>query len=254
MEEKTGAEKIATGIQTAATGVAIFSLVRLIILDIIIIGAIIFFILKGLPWYFGAIGIAFMILITVLQVIQIKRVSTARLTPKPLIPALPSTIVSKNLEAETGEKVIDYIAGIMRVGILPEGKIYGKEWLGKGEIKFPENTLILTNRRVAFIKLPIAGTGQIIAGTDISMWQWMTAKKDIENKLKEMMASQTLQEILTCSDKNFAVKLEDIKEVKLSNISQGISFISQDGKKYNYSVRDKKDFERAKVIFKRFLK
>lgn len=248
MEKEINSEKIAGGIQAAGTALAVFSLVKLIVIVIVLIGIIIFFIVKGLPWYVGLISISFVVLLVVFQAIKIKRISSVKLTPPS-----PPLRTFKTIETEPDEKIVDYITGIMRVGILPEGKIYGKGWLGVGEINFPENALILTNYRVAFIKVPVAGAGKLIADTNISMWQWILAKKDIENKLKEMMASQSLQEILNCSEKNFSLRFEEIKEIKLSKISQSIIFISKDNKKYEYSIRDKKDFEKAKVIFKRFL-
>ena len=207
-----------------------------IIFTIIFFGILIYL---GLPWY---IGITFMILISAilsLGIIITKRILSAKLsnpTPKKSVIAYPN------------EKIITYIAGIMRTGF----GIRGKSILGVGEIYNSENAMIITNKRILLITVPVPGAETTIEGIDIPMWQWLLAKKDIKNKTKEMIKSMSIADILRSNRKNFFIDYNDIKTIKFGNISRSIKIIRKDGKKFEYAIRDKRDFERAKKIFVNF--
>jgi len=239
------AEEIAKVISVGGTTLSAFAIVKWLILDIVLIALVLFFILVGLPWYFGAIIIIFPIILTILQIIKTKRIATAL---QSTTTTYPSSSLS-DMQVIPGEKIIDFIGGIMAVGFTGRGF----EWLGKGEMAFPQNALIITNKRVIFITVPVPGAGKIIEGTHIGMWQWLLAKKDIEDKLKEMLSSQPLEKIFQCHPKNFFIRFEDLKKVKMSGFQRKITFITKENKKYSYSFRDKKDFEKAKKFFHNFL-
>ena len=151
---------------------------------------------------------------------------------------------------EQEEKVIGYIAGIMRTGF----HLRGTSVLSVGKVYTPENAMIITNKRIIFITVPLPGAGKIIANVDISMWQWLLAKKDIENKLKEMIESMPIEEILQSDPKNFFIPYDEIQKIKFGRISRSIKIIKKDGKKLSYSIRDKNDFAKAKSLFKNLLK
>ncbi len=149
----------------------------------------------------------------------------------------------------TDEKVIGYIAGIMNAG----GVFTEYSVLGKGEVFHPENAMIVTDKRVLFVLVPLPGAGQVIEDTNISLWQLMLAKKDIENKLKEMLSSMTLNQIMQSSPKNHFINLEDIKQVKISWLLKNLIIITKSNKKYKYSIRDKEDREKAKKLLQNFM-
>jgi len=236
------AEKIAKAIYIGEITSNVYRLLVGVILDIIIIIIVLFFISKGLPWYWGVMIVVFSIVLNILQIIKIKRISTALTSPSPNLPAPAIQIIP-------GEKIIDFVAGVTATGFTGRG--FG--WLGKGEMAFPQNAIIITNKRIAFITVPVLGAEKIVGSTVVGIWQYLLAKKDIENKLKEMMASQPLEKILQGHPKNFSIRFEEIKKIKMNSFQLKITFITKDNKKYSYSTRDKKDFERAKEIFRNFL-
>lgn len=147
----------------------------------------------------------------------------------------------------TNEKVISYIAGIMNAGGFTDWSI-----LGKGKMFHPETTMIITNKRLLLIAVPLPGAGQVIGTTNISIWQLILARKDIEKKLKEMLSSMSLRQIMNSNEKNYAINLADIKKVKLT-IFKKLIIITRSGKKYKYYIRDKNDQKRVKEIFKEFM-
>ena len=147
------------------------------------------------------------------------------------------------------EKVIDYIAGIMRTGF----GLRGSAVLGVGEVQTSENAMIITDKRVLFITAPIPGAEKIIASTDIPMWQWLAARKDIDNKTREMISSMSVEDIANSNPKNFWVEYSEIEKIDFGRLSRSIEIIKRDSKKLKYSIRDKADFEKAKTILKKFL-
>lgn len=144
------------------------------------------------------------------------------------------------------EKIIDYIAGIMKVG---GSGIRGYEVLGAGKVITSENAMIITDKRILFITVPMPGAETIVAGFDIPAWQWLAAKKDIESKTKEMINSKSLEDILRSNSKNFYVGYNEIEKVKFGRFSRVIEIIKIDKKKLKYMIRDKNDFEKLKLIF-----
>lgn len=147
------------------------------------------------------------------------------------------------------EKIIGYTAGIMRSGGFG---MRGYEFLGRGKVDASHraNAMIITDRRILFIMVPLPGAGQMIEGADISMWQWLAARKDIENKLKEMLDNMSAQRILDSDQSNFALNFFDVREVKIRKFFGAVKFITKENKKYQYSIRDKKDLEKLKTYFK----
>jgi hypothetical protein len=148
----------------------------------------------------------------------------------------------------TDEKIIGCIAGIMNAGGFTE-----YSFLGKGKVFHPENAMIITDKRVILVLVPLPGAGEVIEDTNISLWQLLLAKKDIENKLKEMLSSMTLNQIMQSSPKNHFINLEEIKQVKISWLLKNLIITTKAGKKYKYSIRDKEDREKAKKLFQQFM-
>ena len=206
----------------------------------IIIILFIFLILVGLPWYIGVIFIAIAIGMVGLGFLKVKRIESIKLQNQ-----VKQTQPIQNYQ---GEKIINSIAGIMRTGVGSGSTSV----LGVGEVSHPENAMVITNKRILLIFVPIAGADKIIDGADINVWQWLLAKKDIENKLRNMLNSMAIVDILRSDRRNFSIDYNNIERVKFGNISKSIEIITKDGKKFKYSIRDKKDFEKAKTLFQNF--
>lgn len=93
------------------------------------------------------------------------------------------------------------------------------------------------------------GQHQVISGADVGQWQWMTAYKEIADKLQDMVSSMPLQALLEqCSAKRL-MGLPEIKRARTLPMTYAISLMRSDKKKFGYSVRTQEDFLKAKRIF-----
>jgi hypothetical protein len=238
--ESTRAGKIARMTKTGGKIWATRQLIGAIPLAVILgLFAFVFLYLAHLIWW----GMACAVLAAgflAAGIIRLKRISTVDIGP-------PSSKAEKaiNIKIDRSEKVIGHIAGIMRSGWASRSY----EFYGTGQVKTSENAMVITDRRILFITVPLPGADKIVAGTSIPSLQWLIAKKDIEDKLEEMISSMSLEDIFQTNPRNFSINLNEIKKVQIGRHSQALKFVTQDNKKYSYSIRDKEDFIRAKEIF-----
>lgn len=84
---------------------------------------------------------------------------------------------SNNIKLKPDEKIVGYITGIMRTasGL----KIRAIPFPAVGEVRSPENAIIITNKNILFIVVPLPGADKNLDGFDIPMMEWLTAEKDI---------------------------------------------------------------------------
>lgn len=146
------------------------------------------------------------------------------------------------------EVLVDCIAGIMNA----KGAT-SYSFLGKGKVFHPENAMIITNKRIILVLVPLPGAGEVVGSTNISLWQLMLAKKEIEKKLKQMLATMSLQQIIESNPKNYSIDISNIKKAKFAFLTQNLVLTTKDNQTYKYSIKDKKDREKAKNIFKQFM-
>ncbi|RLJ08231.1 MAG: hypothetical protein DRP12_00975 [Candidatus Aenigmatarchaeota archaeon] len=245
-EQISRAKTIARIAKIGAVTSSIFGLIRSIFLIIVMSIVLFFLFLSGLPGFIIIPFIAFIIFAIfffVLEIVRTKRITSVKIAEINFHPAYEQANV-----VYAGEEIIDYIAGIMRSG----RSLYGYEVLGVGKVLAPENAMIITNKRIIFIVVPLPGAEKIIGGTIIPMWQWLLAKKDIESKLKEMISTMPIENIIRSHPKNFWIDYGKIKEIKFGRFSKTIKIIRHDGEKLKYAIREKKDFEKAKAILQKF--
>lgn len=126
--------------------------------------------------------------------------------------------------------------------------IRGFEILGRGKNLMPENAMIITNKRVYFVTVPVDGANTMVSGTDIGMWQWILSSNDIKNKINEMLEKGELNNLLNSSDANHFIELGNSKISSGTNLTQKICFKGSSGK-LCYSIRDKSDFIAIKKHF-----
>ena len=130
------------------------------------------------------------------------------------------------------------------------GKTRSVAVLGTGKVLTPENALIITNKAIWVLTVPLAGVDEVVAGTDIGKWQWMSAYQDIINGLQEMISTLPLPELLKQGRAKRLMGWEEIKDAKTLPFTQAISLAKANGKKFGYAIRQKEDYQRAKKIFK----
>lgn len=150
------------------------------------------------------------------------------------------------------EKIVNYISGLYKTGYV------GKSWLGKGHIFNPENSVILTNKRLLFVVAPMKGAGRIIGGyeggvsIDISMMQHLFAKSEIEDALIKLISTKSLNEIFH-HDATHQIMLDELGEVRVAKYARAVKFITKAGKKRQYTL-SKANREKARKVFKDHIK
>lgn len=235
--------KIGRGIKYGNIGIGIYTLIRDISGFIIVTLILVFFMTRGLPLYMGLPIILFAVALFILELLRLRKAAMVSLEP---LSGLPSV----KIDFSPNEKILTTFSGIMRIGFYLRNSI---TFIDTPQIKRPENAMIVTDKRILFLYVPLAGADKMM-GADIGMWDWMLAKKDIKSRLDGMIFNFSLLEIYSSHPKNFALNFEDLTKVSFSNFQRRINFYSSDHKKCSYSFRDKADFERAKQVFANFIK
>ncbi len=236
--KKIRADQLATTVQQVGVTGGRIRLVRTFSLALLLLGLGIFLLYIGLPWYIGAGLIVIAVSAVVLDVIILKRTAAVDLKA-------PSKPGAGDVELEPGEILVDSIPAVMQYG-----KTRSVSVLGTGKVLLPENALIMTNKAIWALTVPLAGVDKVVAGTDIGKWQWMSAYQEIITTLRGMISTLPLHELLKRGRAKRLMRWEEIKEAKTLPFTQAISLTRTDGKKFGYSIRLEEDFQRAKEIFK----
>lgn len=214
------------------------SVVKTIVFAAILAAVALFLRYLGLPWFIWTGMLLVAAGVVVLDILTLKRTAGVDLNTL-------SKPVSENAGLEPGEYLTDTIPAVMQYG-----KARSTAVLGVGQVHTPENALLITDRAVWALTVPLLGADKVVAGRDIGMDQFMFAYKDIGAKLQEMVATLPLEEVLKQGRAQRLMRLEEIKNAKTFPFSQNISLKRTDGKKFGYSIRVKEDYLKAKKIFK----
>ncbi len=234
--QEVSPDKIVSYLQSGASLVSGLVTVKTISFSILAIILLVVWMLNGLPYYIGGGLILIIIGFIALDFATFKRVRTVNLNQE--------LNTGNSITFENDEKVIDYIVGIMRTGF----GLRGFEFLGVGNINNPENALLVTDRQVIFIVIPVQGADKLIGGSYIGMWQWLLSKKNLEEKLKSLLASDQLKKVINLYPTNFSINKNNLVVRFGGKFNQTICFISGE-RKFCYALRDKKDYLKAKNIF-----
>jgi hypothetical protein len=192
------------------------------------------------PWRFALPVVAVLILIVVSQIITVRRISAVEMDPTKRRAARgAATQVAVTAE----EKVLGTIVGIMRTGWIIESH-------GVGHIKHPHNAMVITNRNVILLFVPLPGGDLVVDGTDMNLAYWALGKKKIEDKLHQMMSSMSLQAIINSDAGNIVLPRQQLQPVKppwkWGPFRSGyLKLISETGEKYTYMFRDLSDLDQA---------
>lgn len=232
------ADKLAATVQRVGVAGGLFRLVKTLGLAIFLLGLAVFLLYIGLPWYVGAALIVIAAGIVAFDVIVLRRTAAVDLNA-------PNEPVDQNIEMEAGEVLVDTIPAVMQYG-----KTRSVAYLGTGKVLIPENALLITNKAIWALTVPLPGVDKVVAGADIGKWQWMSAYQDIIYGLREMIATLPLHEVLKQGRAKRLMGWDEIKGAKTLPFTQAISLTGTDGKAFGYSIRLKEDYQRAKEIFK----
>lgn len=231
LDEKKKVE-VGNLIQKTAVPFSIIGLAKVIIMVAIILAISIFILTsnnQNPAIGYGGIGIA-----TILLVLGI--VSLARIRK---IVSSATTIQSPKVQLGPGEKLIGYASGIMRSGWRG-----GFAILGSGQIKSTENALIVTDKQIYFITVPMEGAGKIISGTDISTVQWMLSQEKIKTTLENLINSHDLQGVLDSVVVNATLPRQSIESVE-PNGTLTITFKTKNNQKLVYNFLKKEEYNKT---------
>jgi hypothetical protein len=236
--EEPRADKLAATVQRVGVAGGLFRLVKTLGLAVLLLGMAVFLLYIGVPWYIGTGLVVIASGIVVFDVIVLRRTASVDLNA-------PYESDAGNVELEPGEVLVDTIPAVMQYG-----KTRSVAVLGTGKVLIPENALLITNKAIWALTVPLPGVDKVVAGADIGKWQWMSAYQDIINSLQGMIATLPLHEVLKQGWAKRLMGWDEIKGAKTLPFTQAISLTGTDGKRFGYSIRLKEDYMRAKDIFK----
>ncbi|MBU3941467.1 MAG: hypothetical protein KKF74_00985, partial [Nanoarchaeota archaeon] len=135
------------------------------------------------------------------------------------------------------------------------GRVWNSDVLfGLGETKNPENSIIITNKRIIFAVIPLHGQGKYVGGEDISSWNFLFGRKYIKKKGEEIIDMMNPQEILEFDKNNFEIPLNQLKEVKIKNFfDRSVTFFTNDGKKFKYVTGKKEHIIKIKDVLSSYI-
>ncbi len=236
--EKSRADQLATGVQRIGVAGGLFRLVKTLGLAVLLLALALFLFYAGVPWFIGAVLIAVAAGLVVFEVIVLRRIAAQNLRA----PHEPS---AGGEEPDPDEILVESIPAVMRYG-----KTRSVAVLGTGRVLLPENALLITNKAIWALTVPLAGVDKVVADTDIGKWQWVSAYRDIISGLQEMISTLPLPELLKQGRGKRLMRWEEMREAKTLPFTQTLSLIRTDGKNFGYAIRLKEDYQRAKGIFK----
>lgn len=237
MREKRAA-KTAELVKQAGTARGLYDIVVTVVIAAVFILIAIFAISLKVPWYIPA-GLIFMaVAINVISIITLKKTAGVDL-------ATLNEPVPDSVPLAAGETVVETIPAVMRYLVTRS-----TSYLGTGQVHYPENALVITNRAIWALTVPLPGADKVVADTDIGRWQWMWQYKDIHDELQEMLQTRPLEEVFKQGRAKRLMGLDELKAAKSRFLSHDIRLIRADGKTFRYSIRLQEDYRRAKTIFK----
>lgn len=233
-----GAGKLAHSVQRVAEGRSRYKMYRALEFSLLLMGLGLFSFFLNIPWMLGAFFLLIALVVPFIQMVEVRRIASVDVTKV-------DTGRGGPLALEADEILLDRIPGILRYGI----KSGGYEVMGKGKASTPENALLITNKAIWVLTVPLPGSGQIVAGTDISVWQWQTAYEDIRKGLESLVASLPLDQVLQQNRGKRLMGWGEIRSVEGKTQRLALILVGEDGKKYSYAFRQTEDFEKVKRIF-----
>jgi hypothetical protein len=173
----------------------------------------------GLPVWVIAVFGGVPLLLFVVAVIELYRIRQIQMTP-----TAAASPASAGKEFQPGEQVEGASFGLMNL------KQTGNAVMGVGKVSDAENALVLTNRRMVFIQVPLAGGDNIVGATSFNYFNVMLNRPQLIAEGKKLLASGDPGKIIQYTEKAFSY--EDMESVSVKN--KKLEFRIRGGKKYQY--------------------
>lgn len=228
---KDGGERL---VRSVGSMVAYWRLAKAVIFAAIWTLVVAFFWSGGIPYYVILPALAIPVIVIALEVATFVRFKRADLSP---------VKTAERVLADPHEKVLGTVADIMRIG--HRG---GYAVLGTGSVRASENALIVTDKNIYAVTVPMAGAGKIVAGSDISLWQWMLGGKKIREKLNAIMSGGTLQTALDSMLVNQKISRADVRRSNSDDTNRTFYVFTHSGAELQYSALMGDEYQKAKTL------
>lgn len=128
-------------------------------------------------------------------------------------------------------------------------KMGSYEFLGVGRNFAPENTLLITNYRLLFIQIPLAGGDKVISGTDFVSANMMFNRSEIVQKGEEILKTNSIVQLSPLVRNE--VLYQDIARLIFNKFI--INIQKTNGEKLRYGFMDKEYTELINKILPEYL-
>lgn len=116
-----------------------------------------------------------------------------------------------------------------------------------GKARYPENSLLITNKRLLFIQVPMPGGDNIIGDMKYQMQNYIFNQEEMKRNLKELMTNNDLNSIY----RNFGVKSIKFSEISNINIKPGaLKIQTKSGEKHHYMFLDRDYVRQIKSLLR----
>ena len=204
--------------------------------------------LINIPFYIPLIFTGFFVILIVSSIIELRRIKEINLV-NPL--KENNSKKSSPVKINKDEEIILPIFGIMKTSVDLKSALepFGISFLGKGKVLSPENSLLITNKRLLFIQVPMTGGDNIVGETNYVTNNFFYNKKELLTNGEELLRTQSLPQILQLVKKE--IPYEEIKTVILKENKLIIEKTS--GEKFGYFFMEKEYLNIIKETLIQFL-
>ena len=204
--------------------------------------------LINIPFYIPLIFTGFFVILIVSSIIELRRIKEINLV-NPL--KENNSKKSSPVKINKDEEIILPIFGIMKTSVDLKSALepFGISFLGKGKVLSPENSLLITNKRLLFIQVPMTGGDNIVGETNYVTNNFFYNKKELLTNGEELLRTQSLPQILQLVKKE--ISYEEIKTVILKENKLIIEKTS--GEKFGYFFMEKEYLNAIKETLTQFL-
>ncbi|MBP8708308.1 MAG: hypothetical protein KBH94_06280 [Caldisericia bacterium] len=204
--------------------------------------------LINIPFYIPLIFTGFFVILIVSSIIELRRIKEINLV-NPL--KENNSKKSSPVKINKDEEIILPIFGIMKTSVDLKSALepFGISFLGKGKVLSPENSLLITNKRLLFIQVPMTGGDNIVGETNYVTNNFFYNKKELLTNGEELLRTQSLPQILQLVKKE--ISYEEIKTVILKENKLIIEKTS--GEKFGYFFMEKEYLNIIKETLIQFL-
>ncbi|MBU1975365.1 MAG: hypothetical protein KKG59_03085 [Nanoarchaeota archaeon] len=157
------------------------------------------------PILFGIFGIGFVWL----SITKIKRVKNVQFQ-KDVIEDTRKI----HIESLSGETISGSVFGVLKAAATFKDifQVQGSSFAGTGKHKFPENSIVVTNKRILLVFVPVTGGNKIVDGTDYVTQNFYYNRSEIIAKGKEFV-KKPLRDILAATTRTYS--FSDIKSARI---------------------------------------